>query len=211
MNAAGVNAIVCSGMGFRAVNRFNELGIKVYFADNEHSVEGIVRKLKNNELKEFLIENDMPGTSLRCIMIQITRIRARYEESDQMGFIHHSNYVVWMELARMNLLRECGINYRELETKGFILPVTKIVAKYISPAYFDDEIQIHAAFTSISKVKIRVDYLVFRNEKELLCYGYTEHCFLTKEAKKAIRIPEPIYEKLKLSKTAINWRTNNLA
>jgi acyl-CoA thioester hydrolase len=143
-------------------------------------------------------------------MVKITKIRARYEESDQMGFIHHSNHIVWMELARMNLFRECGINYRELETKGYILPVTKVVTKYVSPAYFDDEIEIHAAFSRISYAKIRADYLIFRNENDLLCYGYTEHCFLTKEAKRPVRIPEGVYEKLKLSKTVMSWKTNSM-
>ena len=61
LSAVGVNAIVCSGMGVRAVNRFNELKIKVFFADNEPLVEGIIRKWKNNDLKELSIENACHG------------------------------------------------------------------------------------------------------------------------------------------------------
>ncbi len=143
-------------------------------------------------------------------MINITKIRACYEESDQMGFIHHSNHTIWMELARMNLFRDCGVNYRELETKGILLPVTKVFTKYVSPAYFDDEIRVHAAFTKITRAKIRVDYLIFRDENELLCYGYTEHCFILKETKKPVKIPEDILNKMKISEDAKNWITNKM-
>ncbi len=86
-------------------------------------------------------------------MVNITKIRARYEENDQMGFIHHSKHIVWMELARMNLFRECGVSCRELETNGILLPVTQVITKYASPAYFDNEVYIHAAFTKISHAK----------------------------------------------------------
>lgn len=140
-------------------------------------------------------------------MFHTTRIRARYEESDQMGFIHHSNHIVWIEQARMDLFRECGINYKELEANGFLLPVIKAVLKYVSPAYFDDEILVQAAFTKVSHAKIKIEYQMFRNSRELLCYGYTEHCFLTKEAKKPIPIPEDVKRKLKLSRSAMEWKT----
>lgn len=61
LSAGGVNAIVCGGMGFRAVNRFKELGIKVYFGENASTLDDVVLKWKNNEIKEFQIENACQG------------------------------------------------------------------------------------------------------------------------------------------------------
>lgn len=144
-------------------------------------------------------------------MFKKSSVKARYEESDQMGFIHHSNHIVWMESARMDLFRECGVNYRELENDGFLLPVTKVVVKYVSPAFFDDDIEVRAAFTRISNVRIRIDYLMYRNDGPLVCYGYTEHCFLSRETGKPIRIPDLVRQKMKLSDTASDWETAKLA
>ncbi|NPV02960.1 MAG: acyl-CoA thioesterase [Brevinematales bacterium] len=138
-------------------------------------------------------------------MIHASDFRARYEESDQMGFIHHSNYIVWMELARIDLLREHGIDYRGLEKQGLLLPVVEIYSKYVSPAYFDDNIKVIAAFTKISLVKIRVDYLIYRNDNILVSYGYTLHCFITKENKKPIKIPSIVYDKIFIDEKALEW------
>lgn len=61
LHSAGVNAIVCQGMGVRAISKFNALGIKVLYADNCTSVEGVIRKLNNNELSEFSAEFGCQG------------------------------------------------------------------------------------------------------------------------------------------------------
>lgn len=143
-------------------------------------------------------------------MTSTTKILARYAESDQMGFIHHSSYIVWMELARMNLFKECGINYRLFEEDGYLIPVTKVMTQYVSPAYFDDEIRVHAAFSRLTGVQFRIDYQIFRDETHLLGYGYTEHCVLRKANRKPTRIPRNIYNKIVLSNTAKSWKTANM-
>lgn len=143
-------------------------------------------------------------------MICTTRIRARYQESDQMGFIHHSCHIVWMEQARMDLFRECGIDYRLFETEGYLIPVTRVTAEYVSPAFFDDEILVHAAFTHLTGVQFRIDYQIYRNETRLLGYGYSEHCVLKKSDRKPTRIPLSVRNKIKLSDTAKSWKTANM-
>lgn len=138
-------------------------------------------------------------------MIHVSEFRARYEESDQMGFIHHSNYIVWMELARIDLLRDCGIDYRELEEQGILLPVIDVYCKYVLPTYFDDKIRVHAAFTQVSFAKMRVDYLIYRDNKDLLSYGHSGHGFITKAEKKPIKIPEFLVKKICIDNDALKW------
>ena len=143
-------------------------------------------------------------------MVHISKIRARYEESDQMGFIYHSNHIVWMELARMNMFREFGIDLRDMETKGIFLPVVKVIVKYHSPAYFDDEIVVHSAISEIKDYELRIDYMIYRNVKELICYSFTELCFIQKEPRKLIRIPDQVLKNLKISESAKKWITRRL-
>ncbi len=138
-------------------------------------------------------------------MIHTTILRARYGESDQMGFIHHANHVVWMELSRINLLRECGVNCRELEIAGILVPVVSVAVKYVSPAFFDDEISVQAAVTRKTRARFRVDYLVCRKNGDLLCHGHTDHCLLDKSSRKPIPIPESIYFSLRIDEPAQAW------
>src|SRR5262249_20123210 len=67
-----------------------------------------------------------------------TTIRVRYAETDRMGLLHHANYLVYFEQARVELLRSRGLTYREMEDQGFLLVLTKFEIRYRRPAYFDD-------------------------------------------------------------------------
>lgn len=70
------------------------------------------------------------------------RIRVRYAETDQMGFAHHSNHLIWCEAARTHYLREAGVSYRELEAEGLLLAVTEARVKFRNPARYDEEIDV---------------------------------------------------------------------
>lgn len=123
-------------------------------------------------------------------MVNITKIKVRYAETDQMGVVYYANYFVWMEIGRTNLLRDLGLTYKELENNGIMLPVVKAFAKYISPCYYDDDINIHSIVTSLTNVRIRIDYKIFRENNILSCLGFTEHAFVSTETKKVIKAPE---------------------
>jgi len=69
----------------------------------------------------------------------ITTFRVRYSETDKMGIVHHSSYVLWMEIGRVEWLRSKGLSYRELDDGGVSLPVSKLEVNYKTPADFDDE------------------------------------------------------------------------
>lgn len=69
-----------------------------------------------------------------------SRLRVRYGETDQMGVVHHANYVLYIEESRTNLMRDRGCSYAELERRGFALPVRKLDLRYRASALYEDEI-----------------------------------------------------------------------
>src|SRR5512142_166827 len=83
-----------------------------------------------------------------------TRIRVRYAETDQMGVVYYANYLVWMEVGRVELCKACGFNYRDMEREdGILLAVTEAHCRYSAPSRFDDEVVIR---TSIQEANPRI-------------------------------------------------------
>lgn len=109
-------------------------------------------------------------------------IRVRYVECDPMGFVHHTVYPVWFEMARTELLRESGIAYAELERRGVLIAVVKLETKYRRPARYDDMLKVTATVRHVGGVRIEHDYEVRRGE-ELLCTGSTVLACLDREGK----------------------------
>src|SRR5579864_4628742 len=81
------------------------------------------------------------------------RIRVRYAETDQMGIVHHANYYVWMEAARVELCRALGFQYRDMERDGVLLVVVESKCRYAGSARFDDEVAIR---TEVSRATPRM-------------------------------------------------------
>jgi len=71
-----------------------------------------------------------------------TTLRVRYGETDQMGYVYHGNYAPYIEIGRLEWLRDLGISYKEMEANGIMLPVYAISVRYIQPAYYDDVLEI---------------------------------------------------------------------
>jgi acyl-CoA thioester hydrolase len=112
-----------------------------------------------------------------------TRLHVRYAETDQMGVVYYSNYLVWMEVGRVDLCKACGFNYRDMEAEdGVFLAVAEANCRYQSPARFDDEVIVK---TWIEKAGSRM--VVFAYEMRLagtgrrLATGYTRHVFVSRE------------------------------
>lgn len=91
-----------------------------------------------------------------------SQVRVRYCECDPMGVAHHAAYPVWLEIARTELLRSCGVSYRELEAAGVFLVVARLELSYRRPARYDDELSIHCALTGGSAVKLTHEYTITR-------------------------------------------------
>lgn len=105
--------------------------------------------------------------------------RANYYETDQMGVIHHSNYIRWFEEARLAYFSQAGMSYRELEERKIIIPVIAASCRYKQSVHYDDVVDIHLRMTAFSGVKFSVSYRVLDHATGMLmAEGETEHCFL---------------------------------
>src|SRR4051794_41862553 len=105
------------------------------------------------------------------------RLRVRYAETDQMGIVYHANYLVWMEMGRVEMCRELGVRYREMEeTDGVLLTVAEAQCRFISPARYDDEIIVMTQVARTTKRLLEFAYEVFEAEsRRLLATGSTKH------------------------------------
>lgn len=113
-----------------------------------------------------------------------TTVRVRYQETDQMGVVYHSNYLVWFEVGRTALIRELGLSYGGLEKKGIILPVIEANCQYKSPARFEDVVRIETSIGELSPAKIRFNYRAVREtDDKLLASGHTLHMWVNREMK----------------------------
>ncbi len=109
----------------------------------------------------------------------IFRMRVRYYETDQMGIVHHSNYIRWMEEARIHAMRNGGVSLRTMEEEGIQVPVTSVSCEYLRPAHFDDVICIEILPRRYNGVRMELDYRILREETgELLATARSGHCFL---------------------------------
>ncbi len=117
-----------------------------------------------------------------------SQIEVRYAETDMMGVVYHGSYLPWLEVARTALLAAEGIPYRELEARGFFLPVIEVALRYHKPARYADVVTVHAVIREKPALRLRIDYELFRGA-EKLASGHTLHVFIDK-AGKPVRPPE---------------------
>ena len=109
----------------------------------------------------------------------VSRVRVRYAETDQMGVVYHSNYFVWFEIARTDLLRHGGWSYREMEADGVSLPVIVAHCEYRLPARYDDELEIRAKGAILTHVRVEFTYEIVRlSDGATLVIGHTVHAAL---------------------------------
>lgn len=130
-------------------------------------------------------------------MLTETNLRVRYAETDKMGIVHHSNYYVWFELGRSDLCRSCGFSYLEMEDKeDRRLVVAESRCRYLSPAFYEDELLIRTRVGKMRSRTLEFDYEVFRPATEtLLATGETIH-IVTDSESNIRRIPEKYREML---------------
>ena len=140
---------------------------------------------KATETSSNLACSDLQPPVLREYEFQL---RVRYRETDAQGCVHHSNYLNYFEIARVEMLRASGRNYKDLETAGIFLVVTKAICDYHRGAVYDDLLTIKAKVTHAKKVRITHEYEI-RIGDELVATGSTVVAAMTAEGK-ATRLPE---------------------
>ncbi len=105
-----------------------------------------------------------------------TRFRVRYAETDQMGVVYHSNFIIWMEVGRVELLRALGYTYREMEQDGIHLPVAEVKCRYKAPAKYDDLIVVRTKMVNLRGSLIHFHYEIMRDgEETILAEGESVH------------------------------------
>lgn len=110
-------------------------------------------------------------------MISETRVRVRYAETDQMGVVYHSNYFIWFEIGRVELLRQMGFTYKEMEQRdGCYIAVVDARCRYKAPARYDDEILVRTHLKNARESLIHFGYEAMRaGDGTLLAEGETTH------------------------------------
>lgn len=109
---------------------------------------------------------------------------AHYYETDKMGVVHHSNFIRWMEEARVDFLNQLGIPFTGLELDGIFSPVVSVKCHYKHPVKFEDKVKITVKVKEFSGVKLTVSYEMYNETSALLaCTGESEHCFISREGK----------------------------
>jgi len=104
--------------------------------------------------------------------------RVRYAETDAMGIVHHSSYVVWMEMGRTEFMRSFGFTYRQLEEMGVLMPVLEINVRYRYSAVYDDELRITTWVEELTRTRIKLAYRIERvSDQKLLTEAYSLHTF----------------------------------
>ncbi len=118
-----------------------------------------------------------------------TSIRVRYEETDRMGVVYHTNYLVYFEVARTELLRELGCRYRDLEAAGYLLAVIDCQARFLQSAEYDDLLILRPQITAFKGARITISYGIYR-EETLIVEGQTSHAVLERSSFRPCRLPE---------------------
>ena len=128
-----------------------------------------------------------------------TEIRVRYAETDQMGIVHHSNYLVWFEFGRSEFCRARGFSYKEMEEKdNALMVVAEVYCRYKSPAHYEDILHIRTKISEVRSRSVRFVYEIYRPADQLLlCEGETLH--LVTDKNKKIRTMPEIYKQMLLA------------
>src|SRR5512141_2984534 len=131
-------------------------------------------------------------------MTNLTTVRVRYAETDQMGVVYHANYFVWFEVGRVELLRQLGFTYKEMESEDqCFIAVVDARCRYRAPARYDDEITIRTHLKNVRESLIHFAYEAVREtDGELLAEGETVHIVTDAELNKR-PLPEKYFKAFK--------------
>ena len=110
--------------------------------------------------------------------------KVQYYETDQMGIVHHSNYIRWFEEARTEALENIGFGYAKMEEIGVVSPVLSVECEYKTMTRFGETVIITMEVKKYNGIRMEIEYIVRdRETNEIRCIGKTSHCFLNKLGK----------------------------
>ena len=125
------------------------------------------------------------------------KLRVRYSDTDQMGYVYYGRYASYYEVARVELFRSLGFSYKNLEEEGIGMPVINMDTKYLLPIKYDEEIIIKTRIEELPSSKIIFYYDIFNKENNLANSAKTTLTFINLSSKKPVRIPKELLELIK--------------
>ena len=135
---------------------------------------------------------------LNTFMIHTTHsLRVRYAETDPMKYVYYGNYAAYLEVARVELFRELGMSYDEIENQGIWLPVSEYSIKYLKPAHYDELLHIHTYVRKLPGVRIEFEYEIYNDSNLKLSEAKTTLFFLEAATSKIVKCPPFLMELIK--------------
>ena len=127
-----------------------------------------------------------------------SKVKVRYVETDQMGVVHHSNYAQYYELARTECFEACsGMTYETMEKEGVMLPILDMYSKFIKPALYNQTLTIKSIVKELPTVRLKVDYEIYNEAKELNNTGFTTLVFVNKDTRRPCQPPENFMQEVR--------------
>ncbi|HMQ00070.1 MAG TPA: thioesterase family protein [Cyclobacteriaceae bacterium] len=119
-----------------------------------------------------------------------TSVRVRYAETDQMGYVYYGNYAIYYEVARVESFRQLGLNYKELEDAGVLMPVLEHYTRFIAPARYDEVLRIITSIAEMPGTRIKFSYEIFNEANKMINTGETTLVFIDKQSGRPTKRPE---------------------
>ena len=131
-----------------------------------------------------------------CKKIHQLKFRARYSETDQMGYVHHANYARYFEMGRIEWLRSLGTSYASLESSGVLLPVLSLSVTFKKAIFFDDELVLDTCLETAPNLYLDFTYKLYNQSQNCCAEGQTKLVFFDAASRKPMRCPKALYQKI---------------
>ena len=145
------------------------------------------------------------------MLINTTTYRIIYGDTDKMGIVYHANYLRWFEIGRSEMFRAWGMPYKAIEARGYFMPVSEVQCKFLTPAGYDDLLQIETTLDTSIKAGMRFTYNIFSENREIIhVKGSSRHAFINSNGK-VVRPPKFMTELIysQINKNQINKSRTN--
>ena len=121
----------------------------------------------------------------------------RYYETDQMGIVHHSNYIRYFECGRSAMLKECGLPVEKIEEAGIMMPIVSVKCRYKVPARLGDTLRIVSIVDEMPRAKLEIRSEIYNQADQLVCEGSVVLGFINAETRRPVRCPDALLDVFK--------------
>ena len=116
----------------------------------------------------------------------------RYYETDQMGVVHHSNYIRYFECGRVAMLKELGLPIERIEETGVMLPVVSVECRYKVPAKLGETLKVVSYIDDLPKARLLIRNEIYNPSGYLVCEGKVVLGFINSKTRKPVRCPDAL-------------------